>query len=167
MKSTLHASSGFSLLESLLALAILSSLVWLGLSLFHPERSEHRLLKSEAHRLEVFIQEAHTHAVILNTPLSITPVNPRHWSDGLVLQTLNTDATLHSDSRSQPQKILAHFDAMKPPIQLTYQGFPLSQSLVFYPTPTLQNSNGRFTLRARKETLSLILNKAGQLAYAS
>ena len=146
--------SGFSLLEFIIVISILSLLLVFSVPSFNSMR--HKISVSNyIESLKNMIRQARVMSVSLNSRLFIIPVINDNYTLGLVLVTNIYDKN----------KYLMKINKAPENIEVSYHGFPSKHEIVFDSRNDFWSSNGSFDIHIRGISKNIIIkiNKAGYL----
>ena len=155
-KNKSHPSSGFSLLEFIVVIFILSILLIISVPSFVGTRNN-MIVSRYIYSLKNVIHQARVMAVALNAKLVIAPIKDNNYSLGMVL---------YSDIYNKKNYIIKINKAPEN-IELSYHGFPSSSEIIFDATDGFWASNGSFKLKIKDypENILIKINKGGYLHW--
>jgi len=141
MKSQQRA---FTLIECILALAIVCSVAFLGVPSLQRLWQRYHVTTTAQHLMQQLRYAKHM-AIALNTRIAVV-AQEADWQSGYAIINLKTGEPLRLIQQRQP---------------LTYKGFPTSDNITFYPNG-IQSSNGHFVIA---ESKILTISAAGRIHF--
>lgn len=151
-------SRGFSLLEALITLVVVSFLTGIAINSlgFFRVHNEQHLIEDELVRV---VQYAKMQALSLGHAVYLTPLNPSesNWAKGIRL--------VHINSLTQQPELLYEWGWHHPRWQLIWSGVGDSSKIVFAAAANHMISNGHFHLTdmSHKHQSNLTINRLGRI----
>lgn len=150
--------AGFTLMEFIIALAILTAFMAIGA----PKLLSHlnnQKLKWRSKELKNIVQYARLQALSLGQRVELKPLSSDTWSEGIGLYTF-------PEKNTTTAKLIRQWQWSGKIINVTWKGF-LEKSLIF--SPELHNNalNGRFDISSNEKHYQLIINRLGRVRGVS
>lgn len=150
---------GFSLIELLMMIAVVSSLCLWSISSL-TDILAHYKARILVKKLEHILRFSRHTAVALNHDMLLKPLIAEDWSEGvaLLLDTPNHDLS------AEKTPVLYRWSWSHPMVNLQWQGFQSKQYIIFAKNLSQSASNGQFMIRYRHQVLAkIILNRLGRV----
>lgn len=146
---------GFTLIEALFSLSLIAVLIFFcipGNLNFYQKN----MLHTAAQEITNIIRYSRTMANVLNTSLILSPIDPKDWGKGMVLN-------LYNKKQNNIAPIIHQWQWHYKDLQIAWHGSLAKNHLLFSAYLPSGVTNGHFDLTLGNENMRLIVNRLGRV----